>query len=107
FGDGVERLHGEIARLAHAPRGWQTDEVVTNILLLAGGLLNSTDEYLREPGLRLPAKVVALRLGRGARWVTENSLAVLRPRRRADLRAWRDRWLDGLHEFLCPVVATE
>src|ERR1051326_812300 len=81
FDDGVERLHGEAARLAHVPRGWQTDEVVTNIFLLAGGLLNSTDEYLREPSLRLPWKVAALRLGRGARWVTENALTILRPRR--------------------------
>jgi hydroxymethylpyrimidine pyrophosphatase-like HAD family hydrolase len=107
FDEAIDHLQDEIAGLPRAPRGWQTDEVATNIFLLAGGLLNSVDEYLREPSLRLPSKVAALRLGRSARWMTENSLAILRPRRRASLRGWRDLWLDGLHDFLGLVVANE
>jgi hydroxymethylpyrimidine pyrophosphatase-like HAD family hydrolase len=107
FGETIERLQDEIARLARMSRGWQTDEVATNIFLLACGMLNSVDEYLREPSLRLPWKVAALRLGRGARWVAENSLTILRPRRRAKLRGWREAWLDGLHDFLRPMVADE
>ena len=105
--EAIARLRGETARLSHVPRGWQTDEVATNIFLLSCGLLNSVDEYLREPSLRLPWRVAALRLGRSARWVTENTLAVLRPRPRAKLRRWRDRWLERLHDFLLLVVAPE
>ena len=105
--EAVDRLRAEIAKLGSVARGWQTDEVVANIFLLSCGLLNSLDEYLREPSLRLPWRVAAMRLGRGARWMTETSLAILRPRPRAKLRDWRDRWLDGLHDFLRLMVATE
>jgi hydroxymethylpyrimidine pyrophosphatase-like HAD family hydrolase len=107
FDEAIERLHDETARLARVPQGWQTDEVVTNIFLLACGLLNSVDEYLREPSLRLPWKVAALRLGRSARWLAENSLAILRPRPRATLRDWRDGWVAGLHDFFRLVVASK
>ncbi len=105
--EATDRLREEIARLAHVPRGWQTDEVATNIFILACGLLNSVDEHLREPSLRLPWRIAALRLGRVARWTAENSRAILRPRPRAKLRRWRDSWLDGLHDFLRLVVATQ
>jgi hydroxymethylpyrimidine pyrophosphatase-like HAD family hydrolase len=103
----VDRLHEEIARLKRVPRDWQSDEVAANIFLLAGGLLNSIDEYLREPSLRLPWRVAALRLGRAARRAVETSRAILRPRPRAKLRAWRDRWLDGLDDFLRLVAARD
>ncbi len=103
----IDRLHEEIARLRRVPRGWQSDEVAANIFLLAGGLLNSIDEDLREPSLRLPSRVAALRLGRAARWAAEASRGILRPRSRAALRAWRDRWLDGLGDFLRLVAARD
>ena len=105
--EAIDRLHDEIAGLARVAQGWRADEVATNIFLLAGGLLNSVDEYLREPSLRLPWKVAELRLGRGARWLAENSLRVLRPRPRARLRRWRDRWLAGLEDFLRLMAASQ
>ena len=33
--EAIARLRGETARLSHVPRGWQTDEVATNIFLLS------------------------------------------------------------------------
>ena len=103
----IDRLHGEIVRLAQATRGWQAGEVAVNIFLLACGILNTIDEDLREPSLRLPSRVAALRLGRAARWAAETSRGILRPRRRAELRAWRDRWLGGIGDFVALVVAPE
>jgi len=103
----IDHLREEIDRLAIVPPGWQTGEVATNVFLLSCGLLNCVDEYLRGPSLRLPWKLAAMRLGRGARWASENVLGNLRPRPRAHVRRWREHWLAGLHEFLSIVVAGE
>jgi hydroxymethylpyrimidine pyrophosphatase-like HAD family hydrolase len=103
--EAIDRLRDEIDRLAIVPSGWQTGEVATNVHLLSCGLLNCVDEYLRGPGLRLPWRLAATRLGRGARWATENLLGNLRPRPRAHVRRWRERWLAGLNDFLSVVVA--
>src|SRR5882762_1960741 len=70
--EAIDRLRDEIDRLAIVPRGWQTGEVAANVFLLSCGLLNCVDEYLRGPALRLPSRLSAMRLARGARWVTEN-----------------------------------
>src|SRR5712671_3784393 len=104
-GQAIDRLHHEIDRLAAVPHGWQTDEVVTNVYLLSCGLLNCVDEYLRGPGLRLPWRLAAMRLGRAARWAAENILGNLRPPPQARLRRWREQWLAGLDDFLSLMVA--
>ena len=103
--EAIDHLHEEIERLAVMPPGWQTGEVATNVFLLSCGLLNCIDEYLRGPSLRLPWKLAAMRLGRGARWAVENALGKLRPRPQAHVRRWRERWLAGLNDFLSIVVA--
>jgi hydroxymethylpyrimidine pyrophosphatase-like HAD family hydrolase len=103
----VDHLHEEIARLERVPQGWQADEVAANIFLLAGGLLNSIDEDLREPSLRLPSRIASMRLGRAARWAAETSRGILKPRPRAKLRAWRDGWLEALSDFLRLVAARD
>src|ERR1700676_5003273 len=103
--EAIDHLHEEIERLAIVPPGWQTGEVATNVFLLSCGLLNCVDEYLRGPSLRLPWKLAAMRLGRGARWASENVLGNLRPRPRAHVRRWREHWLAGLNDFLSIVVA--
>src|SRR6202163_4954552 len=103
--EGIDHLRDEIDRLATVPSGWQTGEVATNVFLLSCGLLNCVDEYLRGPSLRLPWKLAAMRLGRGARWAVENALGKLRPRPQAHVRRWRERWLAGLNDFLSIVVA--
>ncbi len=104
-GQAIDRLHHEIDRLAAVPHGWQTDEVVTNVYLLSCGLLNCVDEYLRGPGLRLPWRLAAMRLGRAARWAAENILGNLRPPPQARVRRWREQWLAGLDDFLSLMVA--
>ena len=104
-GQAVDRLRHEIDRLAVVPHGWQTDEVVTNVYLLSCGLLNCVDEYLRGPGLRLPWRLAAMRVGRGARWAAENILGNLRPPPQARVRRWREQWLAGLDDFLLLMVA--
>jgi len=103
--EAVDRLRDEIDGLASVPRGWQCGEVVTNVFLLSCGLLNSVDEYLRGPGLRLPWRLAAMPVGRGARWVADNVVDRLRPRSRAPVRRWRNAWLAGLNDFLSVVVA--
>jgi hypothetical protein len=105
--EAIDRLRAEIDRLALVPRGWQTDEVAANIFLLSCGLLNCIDEYLRGPGLRLPSRLAAMRLARGARWVTENVFGTLQPRSRAYVRRWRERWIDELSDFLSVMVAEQ
>ena len=49
--EAIGHLREEIHRLAVVPRGWQTGEVATNVVLLSSGLLNCVDEYLRGPRL--------------------------------------------------------
>ena len=105
--EAIDRLRAEIDRLAIVPRGWQTGEVAANIFLLSCGLLNCVDEYLRGPGLRLPSRLAAMRLARGARWVTENVFGNLQPRSRAYVRRWRERWIDELNDFLSAMVAEQ
>jgi hypothetical protein len=105
--EAIDRLRAEIDRLAIVPRGWQTDEVAANIFLLSCGLLNCIDEYLRGPGLRLPSRLAAMRLARGARWVTENVFGNLQPRSRAHVRRWRERWIEELNDFLSAMVAEQ
>jgi hydroxymethylpyrimidine pyrophosphatase-like HAD family hydrolase len=106
-GEAIDHLREEIDRLAIVPPGWQSDEVATNVFLLCCGILNCVDEYLRGPGLRLPRKLAAMRLGRAARWAVENALGILRPRPQANVRRWRGHWLAGLNEFLSIAVVGE
>src|SRR5262249_21293716 len=103
--EAIDRLRGEIDRLATVPRGWQTDEVVTNVFLLGCGLLNCVDEYLRGPCVRLPWRLASMRPARAARWVVENLLGNLHPWSRARARRWRESWLAGLNDFLALVAA--
>ena len=99
-GEACGYLRGEIQRFDNVPSGWQAKEVATNIFLLSCALLNSVEEYLRGPTLRLPRQVASLRLGRGARWTTEAVAGLLRRRQRAQVRRWRDDWKAVLRAFL-------
>jgi hydroxymethylpyrimidine pyrophosphatase-like HAD family hydrolase len=98
-------LRGEIGKLPATVPGWQADETVTNIYLLACGLLNCVDEHLRGPGLRLPWKLANTLPGRAARWLADNVRDNLPPRRPSALRDWRERWLAALHDFLAVAVS--
>jgi hypothetical protein len=105
--EAIEHLRGEIDRLGAVPKGWQTEEVATNIFLLSCALLNAVDEYLRGPTLRMPRQLAALRLGRSARWATDKLEDILQHRRRQQVRRWKERWQAGLDDFLSVLVAGE
>jgi hydroxymethylpyrimidine pyrophosphatase-like HAD family hydrolase len=101
--EAVDHLRGEVDRLAVVPRGWQSDEVSTNIFLLACGVLNCIDEYLHGITLRLPRRVAATVAGRGANWLVEKVSDKPWSRRRQVAR-WRNHWLLGLNDFLSLIV---
>ena len=82
------------------PRGWQTDEVATNIFLLC---LRAAQLHRRPPARAEPAAAVAIgvmRLGRGARWGAETIVRHPAAAAAGALRDWRDDWVDGLGDFL-------
>jgi hydroxymethylpyrimidine pyrophosphatase-like HAD family hydrolase len=103
----VGHLGVELDRLARTQEAWQTGEVLTNVYLLSGALLNAVEEYLRGKTLRLPGKLAAVRPLRAARWAAEKLAAVRRLRRRAHARGWRERWLPALDAFLSVMVSGE
>lgn len=98
-------LCSEIGKLGIAPDSWQRKEVATNVYLLASALLNSADEYLRGPTLKLPRKVASTSPGRGAKWIAERIW--LNRRGQADALRWRARWLVGLNDFLVAFVGAK
>lgn len=100
----IDHLRSEIDRLQIVPEGWQAAEIATNIFLLGCAVLNSVEEYLRGPTLRLPSQVAALRLGRGAKWLTQTTAGALRQRRRKQTRRWQERWKTGLSDFLSVLI---
>lgn len=103
----IEYLGEQIAILPATRRGWQSDEVLTNIYLLSCALLNSVDEYLRGPSLRLPSRVASMRVGKIARWLFERAMINRRPRREGYVRNLRGQWLAALGEFLSVIVANK
>jgi hydroxymethylpyrimidine pyrophosphatase-like HAD family hydrolase len=101
----VEHLKLEIDKLGKVREDWQAGEVMTNVFLLSCALLNAADDYLRGKTIRVPKKLAAVPLARTATWAVEKVGAVLRWRRRARVRVWRDGWLAGLDAFLSVFVA--
>lgn len=102
--EATEYLGDEIGRLAAMPRGWQSGEVATNVYLLSCGLLNSVDEYLRGPALRLPARLAGMRVGRAARWCIENVRFNRNPKHKAYVARWRMRLVSALDELLSVLI---
>ncbi len=98
-GEAVEYLGIEIDRLRAPLEAWQTGEVMTNVFLLSGAVLNAVDEYLRGKTLPLGRRSAG-RLVRSARWATETLGAVLRWRRRGRVRRWRESLQAPLDRFL-------
>jgi hydroxymethylpyrimidine pyrophosphatase-like HAD family hydrolase len=105
--EATDHLRGEIDRLKAVPHDWRAAEIATNVFLLSCALLNTVDEYLRGPTLRMPRPLAATRLGRSARWATERLTGILPQRHRAQARRWRERWQAELDNFLTIVVARQ
>ena len=89
-GEAMSRLAAEIARFEAVPEGWQTGEVAANVYLLACGILNCADEYLRGPSLRLPGRLGKTGLARAGGRLIEAASA-LNWRRLRQVRGWRER----------------
>jgi hydroxymethylpyrimidine pyrophosphatase-like HAD family hydrolase len=100
--EAIRRLRSELTRLVVVPHGWQLSEVTTNIFLLSCGLLNSVDEYLRGPALRLPPRLAASIFGRGAAIFVET--ISYKPWSRRQVSRWRDHWHASLNNFLLLIV---
>ena len=101
LGAASAHLGEEIDKLSRTPRDWRLDEIVGNSVLLACGILNCLDEYLRGRVLRLPGRMAMTRTGRLA---VRATAAVTNPLAQRRARRWRDRWLAELHSFLAPIV---
>lgn len=104
-GEAMAHLSAEIAALAMAPAGWRCAEVGINIYLLACGLFNRAEEYLRARGLRLPARLLGMRPVRTVSWAVESASTWRYPRRLVRVRRWRNEWLDAVGDFLAPIAA--
>jgi hydroxymethylpyrimidine pyrophosphatase-like HAD family hydrolase len=101
--EAAERIREESNRLAGVSISeWQVAEIGTNLFLLSCGVLNCVDEYLRGPALRLPSRLAATGLGRGAARFAE-TVSIARTSRRRVTR-WRLEWLAGVIELLSLVI---
>ena len=102
--EAIDRLREQAERLKLECCDWRTHERATNIFLLGGALLNTVDEYLRGPTLRLPRRLVANPLGRRSRLMADKARAALRHKELAEVVCWRERWLPGFSDFLSVAI---
>jgi hydroxymethylpyrimidine pyrophosphatase-like HAD family hydrolase len=100
--EAIAHLGEEVHKLSAIPDDWRICEVKTNIFLLSCGLLNCVDERLRGVTLRLPKRVAATVVGRGASRFVE--AIINKPWSRRRLAHWREQWLSRLHDFLLLLV---
>ncbi len=105
-GEALDRLGVELDKFAAVPSGWQFGEVSTNVFLLACGVLNCVDEYLRGPSLRLPGRLGKTTLGRGVARLVEAASSPSR-RHRTEVRSWRLQWVSALNGLLVLAIASE
>lgn len=104
-GEAISHLEEEIDRLKSMPQDWRLEEVASNVFLLAAGILNRIEEYVRGATLRLPRRLHGFSIGRGAIRAAE---ALFNDPWQGDRRGFRDlakRFQAGLHEFLLPMVS--
>jgi hydroxymethylpyrimidine pyrophosphatase-like HAD family hydrolase len=107
-GEAVKHLDEEISKLGLVGEAWQIHEVMTNIYLLFCAVLNSIDDYMHGPTLRLPKKVAKLPLARLAQKslvAVELPIQSLRSSRINQARQWKEQWRSGFDAFLQAFVA--
>ncbi len=95
--DAIGRLRRELDQVGSLREEWQAAELEGNIFLLSCTLLNSIDDYLRMPGLRLPEKLEAVLPFIGRAFAASEKLVAIAQQRRA-LRVWR--WREELQACL-------
>jgi hydroxymethylpyrimidine pyrophosphatase-like HAD family hydrolase len=99
----IAHLREEVIRLRTTGQDWQLREVMTNVFLLSGTLLNSLDDYLRGPAFTLPKKALRLPLAHLAQKglkAFERSTRVHRCLRYARINRWKREWQAAFEEFL-------
>ena len=106
----IEHLRVELGKLESCPGAWQGAEVRTNVCLLVCALTDTVDDYLlgtqydfSQVGAVVPG------LGRGVRAVEAlwRTARVMRRRRLAPIRRWRDAWKTGVNAYLRAFAAAE
>jgi len=100
-------LGEELEKLGTLTIDWQRREAAVNVYLLASGILNTADEYLRGKTFRLPNLIGRLRIVRGIQTATEWVATALRWRTRVRVRRWRDASVSALGDFLPLLAATD
>jgi len=103
--EAAAHLREEIDKLATAPNDWRLGEVATNIFLFSCGLLNCIEERLLGTTLRLPKRLAATAVGRGARRLVE--AVADKPLTRRRLARWRKQLLADLNDFLSLMVGRQ
>jgi hydroxymethylpyrimidine pyrophosphatase-like HAD family hydrolase len=93
-------LDREIGALRDTSEFWQFQEKVANIYLLACALLNTLEESVRGPALRLPRQLASRRVGRRAARAAEFILSSFRGTQYGDAIRWTERLQQGLRIFL-------
>src|SRR5712692_15443 len=89
-------LGEELEKLGILTIDWQRREAAVNVYLLACGILNTADEYLRGKTFRLPNLIGRWRAVRGIQTATEWVGTVRRWRTRMHVRRWRDASFSAL-----------
>ena len=101
--EALRHLQTEISKLHNLTEGWRKQEVATNVYLLACGISNCTEEYLRGPTLKLPGNLAGIfrPLSKLFDFAANNPLA----KERITARNIQRRWQAALMEFLLAFVA--
>ncbi len=105
-GEALGHLREELDKFDAVASGWQFAEVATNVFLLACGVLNCVDEYLRGPSLRLPGRLGKSTLGRAGAKLVEAATSPSR-RHRLEVRRWRTQWVLELNDILALTITVE
>jgi hydroxymethylpyrimidine pyrophosphatase-like HAD family hydrolase len=100
--EAIAHLGEEVEKLSSVLGVWETGEVATNIFLLSCGLLNCLDGHLRGSALRLPRRLEATVVGRGASRFVET----ISDKPQRTVGRWRDQWLSDLNNFLSLIVSS-
>lgn len=103
IGQVVSHLRAEVEHLQRLQSGWQADEVLTNIALLACSLSDSADDHLAEANVdlsKLEKKMPAAKPWLSLAAALLNGKERVRRRSLEPLRRWRLEWEDALQRFL-------
>jgi hydroxymethylpyrimidine pyrophosphatase-like HAD family hydrolase len=103
----IRHLGEELDRLHRLEPGWPRQEVMTNVFLLSGAVIDTVDDYVHGDRYDLSRVTGAVPLiGRGVRLVETilNAPRRVRAARVASVRRWRADLATALRQFLTALV---